>query len=109
MRRKTPIITIASFIMASFIAQQVCASGISYLPDVTAEMSETSYWTENDDLLMTYKEIEELNALTISSKGTNMYNLKNQPETTDGIALNEGINKSSLDKSRILLNDGEMC
>ena len=96
MRRKTPIITIASFIMASFIAQQVCASGISYLPDVTAEMSETSYWTENDDLLMTYKEIEELNALTISSKGTNMYNLKNQPETTDGIALNERIKNSSL-------------
>ena len=96
MRRKTPIITIASFIMASFIAQQVCASGISYLPDVTAEMSETSYWTENDDLLMTYKEIEELNALTISSKGTNMYDLKNQPETTDGIALNERIKNSSL-------------
>ena len=96
MRRKTPIITIASFIMASFIARQVCASGISYLPDVTAEMSETSYWTENDDLLMTYKEIEELNALTISSKGTNMYNLKNQPETTDGIALNERIKNSSL-------------
>ena len=96
MRRKTPIITIASFIMASFIAQQVCASGISYLPDVTAEMSETSYWTENDDLLMTYKEIEELNALTISSKCTNMYDLKNQPETTDGIALNERIKNSSL-------------
>ena len=96
MRRKTPIITIASFIMASFIAQQVCASGISYLPDVTAEMSETSYWTENDDLPMTYKEIEGLNALTISSKGTNMYDLKNQPETTDGIALNERIKNSSL-------------
>ena len=96
MRRKTPTITIASFIMASFIAQQVCASGISYLPDVTAEMSETFYWTENDDLLMTYKEIEELNALTISSKGTNMYDLKNQPETTDGIALNERIKNSSL-------------
>lgn len=96
MRRKTPIITIASFIMASFIAQQVCASGISYLPDVTEKMSEPSYWTENDDLLMTYKEIEELNALTISSKGTNMYDLKNQPETTDGIALNERIKNSSL-------------
>lgn len=103
MRRKTPIITIASFIMASFIAQQVCASGISYLPDVTAEMSETSYWTENDDLLMTYKEIEELNALTISSKGTNMYDLKNQPETTDGIALNERIKNSSLDDASYYL------
>ena len=57
MRRKTPIITIASFIMASFIAQQVCASGISYLPDVTEKMSEPSYWTENDYLVFTYKYI----------------------------------------------------
>ena len=96
MKKKAPLITIVSFLMVSFISLEVCASGISYLPDVTAEMSEPSYWTENDDLLMTYKEIEELNSLTISAKGTNMYDLKNQPETTDGIALNERIKKSSL-------------
>lgn len=96
MKKKAPLITIVSFLMVSFIAQQVCAAGISYLPDVTAEMSEPSYWTENDDSLMTYKEIEELNALTISTNGTNMYDLKNQPEKVDGIALNEGIKKSSL-------------
>ena len=59
--------------MGSFIALYGFGAGISFLPDVTAEMSEPSYWTENDDLLMTYKENEELNALTISSKGTNMY------------------------------------
>ena len=57
MRRETPIITIASYIMASFIALQVCAAGISYLPDVTAEMSGPSYWTENDDLLKPIKNI----------------------------------------------------
>ena len=96
MRRKTAIITIVSCLMVSFISLEVCAAGVSYLPDVTAEMSEPSYWTENNDSLMTYKEIEELNALTISAKGTNMYDLKNQPETTDGIALNERIKKSSL-------------
>lgn len=73
------------------------------MPDVTAEMSKSSYWTENDALIMTYEEIEELNSLTISTKGTYMCDLKNQPETTDGIALNEGINKSSLDTASYYL------
>ena len=100
MRRKASIITTALFLTVYFISSSVCASGISYLPDVTAEMSETSYWTENDALIMTYEEIEELNFLTISTKGTYMCDLKNQPETTDGIALNEGINKSGQEKSR---------
>ena len=71
------------------------ASGIAYLPDVTAEMSSPSYWTDETDLLMTYEDIEKLNEDTISEKGTNMYDLKNQPETVDGVALNEAIFKSS--------------
>ena len=100
MRRKASIITTALFLTVYFISTSVCASGISYLPDVRAEMSKSSYWTENDALIMTYEEIEELNSLTISTKGTYMCDLKNQPETTDGIALNEGINKSSLDTSK---------
>ena len=103
MRRKASIITTALFLTVYFISSSVCAAGVSYLPDVTAEMSKSSYWTENDALIMTYEEIEELNSLTISTKGTYMCDLKNQPETTDGIALNEGINKSSLDTASYYL------
>ena len=44
---------------------------------------------------MSYEEIVKLNEKTISEKGTNMYDLKNQPEVIDGIALNEAILKSS--------------
>ena len=71
------------------------ASGSYYLPDVTSEMSYPSYWTDENDLLMTYEEIEKLNEETVSAKGTNMFDLKNQPEVIDGIALNEAILKSS--------------
>ena len=71
------------------------ASGSYYLPDVTSEMSSPSYWTEETDVLMSYDEIEKLNKETISAKGTNMYDLKNQPEVVDGISLNEAILKSS--------------
>ena len=69
--------------------------GSYYLPDVTSEMSYPSYWTDENDLLMTYEEIEKLNEETVSAKGTNMLDLKNQPEVIDGIALNEAILKSS--------------
>lgn len=73
----------------------VLASGVSYLPDVTEEMSSPSFWTDETDVLMTYEEIETLNKATFSAKGTNMYDLKNQPEVVDGVALNEAILKSS--------------
>ncbi|MBE7019231.1 MAG: hypothetical protein E7413_05090 [Ruminococcaceae bacterium] len=71
------------------------ASGVSYLPNVTSEMSSPSYWTQEDEILMSYEEIEKLNEETLFTKGTNMYDLKNQPETIDGIALNEALLKSS--------------
>lgn len=66
-----------------------------YLPDVTAEMSDSSYWTDETDILMTQEEIKTLNDATLSAKGTNMYDLKNLPEVVDGVALNEAIFKSS--------------
>ncbi len=71
------------------------AAGGYYLPDVTSEMTAPSYWTDESDVLMTYAEIEKLNRETIAAKGTNMYDLKNQPEVVDGIALNRAILQSS--------------
>ena len=71
------------------------ASSVFYLPDVTGEMSSPAFWAEENDVLMSFDKIEKLNKETLSSPGTNMYNLKNQPEVIDGIALNEAIKKSS--------------
>lgn len=51
------MITTALFLTAFFIATSVCAAGVSYLPDVTAEMSKPSYWTENDALLITREQL----------------------------------------------------
>ena len=58
-------------------------------------MSAPSFWTDETDILMSYDEIVKLNAETISTKGTSMYDLKAQLEVVDGIALNEAILKSS--------------
>ena len=71
------------------------ASGVYYLPDVTSEMSSPSFWAIETDVLMSYDEIDKLNKETIQAKGTNMYDLKNQPDVVNGISLNEAILKSS--------------
>ena len=87
-----------SFIVALLIlstAVNCLASGVYYLPDVTKEMSFPSYWAEETDVLMSYDEIDKLNKETIQAKGTNMYDLKNQPDVVNGISLNEAILKSS--------------
>ena len=92
---KTKIIAIVSVLIILSISANCFAAGVYYLPDVTSEMSPPNYWTDETDILMTHDEIEKLNEETINAKGTNMYDLKNQPEIVDGIALNEAILKSS--------------
>ena len=92
---KKILIAVFLVILSLSIYVTCLASGAYYLPDVTGEMSSPSYWTEETDVLMSYDEIEKLNKETISTKGTNMYDLKNQPEVVDGVALNEAIKKSS--------------
>ena len=88
-------ISIFTILLILCMTVNCLAAGGYYLPDVTREMSSPSYWTNETDVLMSYDEIDKLNQETISAKGTNMYDLKNQPEVIDGIALNEAIKKSS--------------
>ena len=90
--------TISIFLVALLVlttSANCFASGVYYIPDVTSEMSVSSYWADETDVLMSFEEIEKLNKDTIATKGTNMYDLKNQPEIVDGIALNEALLKSS--------------
>ena len=88
-------ISIITILLILITTVNCLASGVYYLPDVTSEMSSPSYWTEGTDVLMSYDEIDKLNKETISTKGTNMYDLKNQPDVVDGISLNEAVKKSS--------------
>lgn len=72
----------------------VSAYGV-YLPDVTSEMSDPDYWSEMqkepDKLLMTWDQIVSQNELNIAARDTNMFDLKSQPETFDGIAQREAL------------------
>ncbi len=82
-------------VFLSLTAAIPASAAVSYLPGVTAGMSQGSYWTEDQTVHMTAEEIKALNTLTISAEGTNMYNLKELPETVDGFALNEALKTSS--------------
>ncbi len=79
------------------LAMSVTSYGV-YLPDVTAEMSRPEYWSEMqknpDEVLMTSGEIAAQNSLNIAAKGTNMYDMKNQPDTINGITQRDNLVKS---------------
>lgn len=93
---------IALLLILSTTINCLASSGF-YLPDVTGEMSSPSFWTNENDILMSYDEIEKLNEETIYTQGTNMHDLKNQSEVIDGIELNEAIKKSSQADARYYL------
>lgn len=86
---------ILSGIMAIFICASMCSTAfaieINYLPDVRREMSEVDFWTEDNEVLMTFYEVEKQNRETVSKKETCMYDLKNQPEIVNTVSLNEAL------------------
>ena len=70
-------------------------ASVSYLPDVTAEMSNAAYWTQNaqdaDRVLITREEIAQRNAASAAISDTMLKDMKNADTTFDGIARNKAI------------------
>ncbi len=68
------------------------------MPEVTSEMSKPGYWSalqaDPSALLMTPEEIAAQNAANIAEPGTNMTDLKNLPDTIDGIAQKKALQAS---------------
>lgn len=89
-------VSVCLCLLLSFISVLgVMAKGIQYLPDVTKEMSQADFWTKDNDVLMTFDEIEAQNSLTIATKGTCMYDLKNQTEVVNTVEINKALITSS--------------
>ena len=70
----------------------------AYMPDVTSDMSRPSYWSDLQPdpsaVLMTPEEIAAQNDANIAAPGTNMFDLKNAPETIDGVSQREALQRS---------------
>ena len=71
------------------------AAGVKYMPDVTADMSQASYWAnlyENaDEIILTPEEIKAFNEDTYIASGTMVMDLRTIKDTFDGKARNEAI------------------
>ena len=84
----------ASLLSAAALPAQA-AAGVAYLPDVTEEMTDPSFWTAGmetpDALLATAEEIAQINAAALVTPGSNMHDLKNLPESFDGVARCESL------------------
>lgn len=81
------------------LALSAAAAEIKYMPDVTAEMSDASYWAKleekADEVILTQEEIKAFNEDTYAISGTMVMDLRTVGETFDGRARNEAIRKSA--------------
>ena len=74
------------------------AAPVGYMPGVTEEMAVPAFWSDltgdPDALLATAEDIARINAAAVAVEGNYRCDLKNLPETYDGIAKNEALQKS---------------
>ena len=88
-----------TFVMAVSLMQPTLAAGVTYMPDVTAEMSDADYWAklsgDAQEIILTPEEIEAFNADTYLASGTMVMDLRTANGTFDGKARNEMIRSSS--------------
>ena len=77
----------------------VSAAGIKYMPGVTAEMADASYWAAlhegAQEVILTTEEIEVFNEDTYLASGTMVMDLKTVEQSFDGCARNEAIRSSA--------------
>lgn len=81
------------------LIQPALAAGVTYMPDVTAEMSDAGYWADlrddAQDIILTPEEIEAFNQDTYIASGTMVMDLKSAAETFDGKARNKTVRTSA--------------
>ncbi len=109
MKRKLMVITAAALSFGLMIPLTAVAAGdieektpvpaVIYMPDVTAEMSNSSFWTDlqgnTDVLLATSDELQSLNGKILSTKDCNMNDLKNYKTSVDGKKLSESLESAT--------------
>ncbi|MCR5211483.1 MAG: SH3 domain-containing protein [Lachnospiraceae bacterium] len=109
MKRKLMVITAAALSFGLMIPLTAVAAGdieektpvpaVIYMPDVTAEMSNSSFWTDlqgnTDVLLATSDELQSLNEKILSIKDCNMNDLKNYKTSVDGKKLSESLESAA--------------
>lgn len=96
---KKQISVLLALALSISLVQPTLAAGVTYMPGVTAEMSDAAYWAglrdDAQDVILTPEEIEAFNQDTCIASGTMVMDLKTASETFDGKARNEAVKTSS--------------
>ncbi|MCR5203182.1 MAG: SH3 domain-containing protein [Lachnospiraceae bacterium] len=95
----------AKKVVAGLLALALTFSNVSitkaviYMPDVTSDMSEASYWIDKqvntDKVLSTSEKIEAINQASISAEGTSLLNLKEYKTAIDGQSISDNLVSSA--------------
>ncbi|MBQ5708430.1 MAG: hypothetical protein IIV62_00540, partial [Anaerotignum sp.] len=95
-------IRIGSFLLAMVLSVstlQPAYAAVTYMPDVTAEMSDASFWDEYhdgySDVILTPEEIKAFNQDTFLADGTMVMDLKTAAPTYNGVSRNASLISSS--------------
>ena len=109
MRRKLTVLSATVFAFCLMVPLTAGAAGnagadvpvpaVIYMPGVTAEMSDSAYWTDlqgnTDIVLSTRAELQSLNEKILSIKDCNMNDLKNYKTSVDGKKQSESLESAA--------------
>ena len=83
------------------------AAPVGYMPGVTEEMTDSSFWSDltgdPDALLATAEDIARINQAAIDGAGTNRRDMRNLKATYNGVANRESLQKSIQDDANYYL------
>ena len=99
LHKSKKLLSLSLAVVLSASVAQPALAGVKYMPDVTAEMSQASFWAEYHDdytdVILTPEEIQAFNQDTFLADGTMVMDLKTAAETYNGISKNKALQSSS--------------
>lgn len=99
LHKSKKIFALSLAMILSVSTAQPALAGISYMPDVTPEMSKASFWANYHegyhDVILTQEEIKAFNEDTFRAEGNMVMDLKTAAETYNGISKNAALYSSS--------------
>ena len=109
MLHKSKKLLILSLMLALSVSLvQPALAGVKYMPDVTAEMSQASFWADYhegyQDLILAPEEIKAFNEDTFLADGTMVMDLKTAAATYNGISRNASLVSSSTSDAQYYLS-----
>ena len=98
MKRRIAALLLALCLTATLLPSSRAAD-VAYLPGVTGEMTEPSFWSDMaedpDALLASPAEIARINAAALATEGSNMHDLRNLPDRFDGLEYRAALEENA--------------